>query len=84
MIELIETDALVAELLSRFQHAVFIGAKVRPNQTNEQPNDCDICDIFELKEFKGEHRTCQGLAYAMLAHIERVRLSITNEAEGDW
>ncbi len=78
-IELVETSVLVSELLSRFQHAVFIGGKVRP-----LPDEPDKCDIFELIEFKGEHRACQGLTQAACAHIERRRESVQQPDEGDW
>lgn len=81
-LELVETIALLDELMSRFKHAVFAGMKVRPNPTIKQPDDCDIS---ELKHYKGEHRTCQGMAYSILAHVERERMKISDYTkDSDW
>ena len=78
-VELIETKALIEELISRFDHAVFVGMKVR-----DLPDDPENCRAYEMKRFKGEHRTCQGLIHAAIALIDRERAREESEDDGSW
>jgi hypothetical protein len=62
-LELASTNDLLNELLSRFDHAVFGGMKVRPLREGE--NDTPDGQIYEEKRVVGNTRTCQGLCFAL-------------------
>lgn len=70
-LELIETDKLIDELMNRFDHAVFAGMKVKAD------------DQYERWFKTGNLRTCQGLAFGILARCEDYRLEIAQPAQGD-
>jgi hypothetical protein len=72
-LELIETKDLIAELLSRFDHAIFAGLKV----------DEGIDKQYELRESKGNTRTCQGLAMGVMMKCEVHRAELAEPADGD-
>lgn len=71
-LELIETDALIDELMRRFDHAVFAGMKVKEHESN-----------YERWAKTGNLRTCQGLAFGIIARSEDVRREHTEPADGD-
>ena len=64
MIELASTEALLDELCSRFDHAVFAGMKVRPLRPNEA--ECADGQMYEKKRTAGNTRVCQGLCFALM------------------
>lgn len=72
-LELIETQDLIAELMNRFQHAVFAGMKV--NETSEAQ--------YETYRQIGNQRTCQGLAFGLIARCEDYRRSVSEPTVGD-
>lgn len=72
-LELIETQALIDELLGRFEHAVFAGLKV--NEATEIQ--------YEVRQQVGNQRTCQGLAFGIIARCEDHRRSVSEPTVGD-
>lgn len=72
-LELIETDKLINELLRRFEHAVFAGMKV--NEASESQ--------YEIRQTIGNQRTCQGLAFGIIARCEDYRRSVSEPTVGD-
>lgn len=72
-LELIETQALIDELLGRFEHAVFAGLKV--NEATESQ--------YEVRHQVGNQRTCQGLAFGIIARCEDYRRSVSEPTVGD-
>jgi hypothetical protein len=72
-LELIETQALIDELLARFNHAVFAGLKV--NEAMETQ--------YEVRQSVGNQRTCQGLAFGLIARCEDYRRSVSEPTVGD-
>lgn len=73
MIELYTTRQLLDELLARFDHAVFAGLKI----------DEGIERQYELRDAKGNTRTCQGLALGVIARCEQQREAVAEPTEGD-
>ncbi len=61
-LELTTTDDLLDELCVRFDHMVFAGMKVRPDN---QPESADG-QMYEKKRTKGNTRVVQGLCFAMM------------------
>ena len=59
-LELATVSELCDELLKRFQHIVIVGLTDR--------NDGDLS---EWRRQKGNSRTCQGLLFSTILHIER-------------
>lgn len=77
-LELIETDALLTELLNRFEHAVFAGMKTKPNaDTPDEPT------IYEIYQKSGNSRTCQGLGHGLISWIERKYCAMKSTLDGD-
>lgn len=72
-LELIETQALIDELLRRFEHAVFAGMKV---------NDASEAQ-YETYQQVGNARTCQGLAFGLIARCEDYRRAVSEPTVGD-
>lgn len=72
-LELIETKVLVDELLRRFEHAIFAGLKV--NEASETQ--------YETHQRVGNQRTCQGLAFGIIARCEDYRRSVSEPTVGD-
>lgn len=72
-LELIETPALLDELMNRFQHAVFGGLKV--NEMSEVQYEC--------WRKVGNDRTCQGLAFGIIARCEDYRRAVSEPTQGD-
>ena len=72
-LELIETQALIDELLGRFQHAVFAGLKV--NEATERQ--------YEVRQQVGNRRACQGLAFGLIARCEDYLRSVSEPTVGD-
>lgn len=72
-LELIETQALIDELLGRFEHAVFAGLKV--NEATESQ--------YEVRQQVGNQRTCQGLAFGIIARCEDYRRAVSEPTIGD-
>ncbi len=71
-LELIETKRLIDELLRRFDHAVFAGMKVQSDEST-----------YERWVKTGNSRTCQGLAFGIIARCEQYRQSIAEPTVGD-
>ena len=61
------TDALLDELCSRFDHAIFAGMKIRPLKEGEQ--DTPDGQIYEKWRKVGNTRTCQGLAFGAMLRL---------------
>lgn len=72
-LELVPTDDLLEEVLGRFEHAVFAGLKV--NYASETQ--------YEIRRTIGNSRTCQGLAFSLIARCESYRDSISEPTVGD-
>lgn len=71
-LELIETDQLLDELMNRFDHAVFAGMKVKQDEST-----------YERWQKTGNLRTCQGLAFGLIARCEDYRRSVSEPTRGD-
>lgn len=71
-IELIETDRLIDELMRRFDHAVFAGMKVQAEESQ-----------YERWFKTGNLRTCQGLAFGIIARCEDHRRAVSEPTVGD-
>jgi len=71
-LELIETDKLIDELMNRFDHAIFAGMKVQAEESQ-----------YERWFKTGDLRTCQGLAFGVIARCEDHRREIAQPANGD-
>ena len=56
---LIDTEALITELFSRFDHAVFVGNVRHTEETDE-----------ELFRSRGNRRMCEGLCHGAIIMIE--------------
>jgi hypothetical protein len=80
-LELADTDALIAELLGRFEHAVFAGMKTR---TLDEDEESELQQQYELIRFTGMMRTCQGLAFAVVSKIEDEHKERREEPDGNW
>lgn len=72
-LELAMTSELIDELMVRFDHAVFAGLKV----------DEAVDRQYETVTSKGNMRTCQGLATAVIIRCEHVRVQKAEPVEGD-
>ena len=77
MIELITTDALITELLSRFDHAIFAGMKVMSEHEDKDG------DIFETRRHVGNTRVCQGLAFEIMCRTQAKWEDKVEPVEGD-
>lgn len=64
-LELLTTETLIAELMSRYDHAVFHGIKDRP--LPENPGNA-----VKSWNYKGRADNCLGLAVSMLMRLQRV------------
>lgn len=74
-LQLVKTEVLLAELLGRFEHAVFVGMKTK-TATGE---------TYEIWEKTGNSRTCQGLCAGASAWIESRYCEMEEPADSeDW
>ena len=71
-LSLISTDKLIEELLSRHEHAIFIGMKI--------PKDNEV---ILIRRWKGNTHTCMGLsmdlAHCVLSHFSGTEIDIGKE-----
>lgn len=77
-IELVPTDVLITELLARFDHAVFAGAKIL-----DQGEKGENGTIHERKQTEGNTRVCQGLAFALMLYAQAGHEERSKSSEGD-
>ena len=61
-LQLAQTDDLVKELASRYQHFVFAGLKAAANEADGN---------IRSWRYAGNTETCQGLACGLIAHIQQ-------------
>lgn len=61
-IELLTTDALLNELITRFDHCVFSGIKSKDTESE-----------VEVRRHVGGWRTCQGMAMGLILDLEKSR-----------
>ena len=61
-IELIDTDALIAELMTRYDHAIFYGTTL----------SVDATMMHDRWQYKGNARMCRGLALDMMDRLKDV------------
>lgn len=71
-IELLTTQALINELITRFDHVIIAGIK-----------DSDRQSMQEIRNYRGDYRLCQGLASGMIIAIERDRDKIIEDLSED-
>ena len=77
MLELATTEALVTELLARFDHAVFAGMKVMSEREDKDG------DIFEMRRHVGNTRVCQGLCFELMCRAQAKWEDKVEPVEGD-
>lgn len=77
-IELVPTDILIKELLGRFDHAVFAGAKIL-----DQDEKGENGTIYERKQTEGNTRVCQGLAFGLMLYAQEGHDERSKPSEGD-
>ena len=75
-LELVETDQLIAELLKRFDSAVFAGSCFEPIEKGSEE-----CISKETRRYDGNARVCQGLAFGIIDHINRRRGEVATDHE---
>ena len=75
-LELVETDRLIAELLKRFDSAVFAGSSFEPIEKGSEE-----CISQEVRHYDGNARVCQGLAFGIIDHINRKRNEVAIDKE---
>lgn len=78
-LELASTDELLDELCVRFDHAVFAGMKVRPDNKPESADG----QLYEKKRTKGNTRVCQGLCFALQLYKQEQWEETAQAAEDD-
>ena len=75
-IELVETGSLIAELLKRFDSAVFAGSSYELIEKGSEE-----CISKETRRYDGNARVCQGLAFGIIDHINRRRDNVDTDTE---
>lgn len=75
-LELVETDRLIAEILKRFDSAVFAGSSFEPIEKGSEE-----CISQETRRYDGNARVCQGLACGIIDHINRKRNEVATDKE---
>ena len=75
--EFIETDALIDELMKRFDHAVFAGMKVMSEHDDKDG------DIFETRRHVGNTRVCQGLCFELMCRTQAKWEDKVQPVDGD-
>lgn len=81
MLSFVSTDELLDELMSRFDHFVCAGLKVRPLREGEV--DSADGQLYEKKRTKGNTRTCQGLCFALMLFKQADFDEGAQEVDGD-
>jgi len=67
-LKLVSTDDLVAELLSRHDHAVFMGVKIKSYQPGQETKE-ELASIDSLRRWIGNSYTCAGLCSSLSKSI---------------
>ena len=77
-LELVETEQLITELLSRYDHAVFAGMKVRNEDLITKDGE-----IVEMRRWVGNTRVCQGLCFELMCRAQASWEDRSEPTEGD-
>jgi len=75
-LELVETEHLIAEVLKRFDSAVFAGSSYEPIEKGSED-----CISKEFRRYDGNARVCQGLACGIIDHINRRRIEAASASD---
>lgn len=75
-LELVETGHLIAELLKRFDSAIFAGSSFELIEKGREE-----CISQEVRRYDGNARVCQGLAFGIIDHINRKRNEVAIDKE---